>query len=380
MVNGCLFAMRHCFKAVSAAAVVAAFWAALLAAQAHAGSRIKDIVDIEGVRTNHLVGYGLVVGLNGTGDTVRNCPQLLESMNSMMDRLQTNIRSGQLNSKNAAAVMVTAELPAFAASGSTLDVTVSAMCDAKSLQGGTLMVTPLLGADGNAYAVGQGTVQTGAISAGGASGSSVTRGVPTSGRIASGGTIESETNFNLNSMSFLRLTLHNPDFTTAKRVAAVISAQYPGCAIAENPTIVAIRPPQGTTMMDFITQIEPLTVDVDEPAKVVIDEDNGIIVMGENVRLSRVAIAQGNLTIKVDEAPGVSQPAPFSQGQTTTVPNSNVSVDEEKGKKLIELGGGSSLSDLVKGLNALGVTPRDMIQILQAIKAAGALQADIQVM
>ncbi len=367
--------MRHVFKAVSAAALLA-----LAAAQAHAGSRIKDIVEIEGVRTNHLVGYGIVVGLNGTGDTVRNCPQLLESMNSMMDRLQTNIRSGQLNSKNAAAVMVTAELPPFAASGSTLDVSVSAMCDAKSLLGGTLMVTPLLGADNEAYAVGQGTVQTGSVSAGGASGSSVTKGVPTAGRISSGGTIERETGFNLNSMTFLRLTLHNPDFTTAKRVAAAIVAQYPGCAIAENPTIVAIRPPQGMNMMDFITLIEPLSVDVDEPAKVVIDEVNGVVVMGENVRLSRVAIAQGNLTIKVDETPSVSQPAPLSQGQTTTVPNSNVSVDEEKGKKLIQLGGGSSLSDLVNGLNALGVTPRDMISILQAIKAAGALQAEIQVM
>ncbi len=367
--------MRHILKAVSAAALLAC-----LATQAHATSRIKDMVDIEGVRGNDLIGYGLVVGLNGTGDTVRNCPQLLESMNSMMDRLQTNIRSGQLNSKNAAAVIVTASLPPFAASGSTLDVTVSAMCDAKSLQGGTLMVTPLLGADNAAYAVGQGKIETGSVSAGGASGSSVTRGVPTSGRIASGGTIEKENDFDLNKMSFLRLTLHNPDFTTAKRVTAAIVAQYPGCAMTLNPTIVAVQPPKGMTMTDFIGLIEPLTVDVDEPAKVVIDEDNGIVVMGENVRLSRVAIAQGNLTIKVDEAPSVSQPAPLSQGQTTTVPNSNISVDEEKGKKLIELGGGTSLSDLVKGLNALGVTPRDMISILQAIKAAGALQAEIKVM
>ena len=375
MVNGCLFAMRHCFKAVSAAAVLALF-----AAQAHATSRIKDIVDIEGLRTNHLIGYGLVVGLNGTGDTVRNCPQLLESMNSMMDRLQTNIRSGTLNSKNAAAVIVTAELPPDAVPGSTLDIKVSAMCDAKSLQGGTLMGTALMGANDKVYAVGQGTVETGAVSAGGASGSSVTRGVPTSGHVAAGGTIELDTGFDLNKMDFVRLDLHNPDLTTAKRVATAIAAQYPGCAVAEDSTVVAVRPPQGMSMMDFLTQIETLPIEVDEPAKVVIDEDNGIVVMGENVRLSRVAIAQGNLTIKVDEAPSVSQPAPLSQGQTTVVPNSNVNVDEEKGKKLIEVGGGSSLSDLVKGLNALGVTPRDMIEILQAIKAAGALQADIQVM
>ncbi len=352
----------------------------LLANPAQASSRIKDIVDVEGVRTNQLVGYGIVVGLNGTGDTVRNCPMLMQSMESMMERLQVNIRDGNLNSKNAAAVMITADLPAFGATGSKLDVSVSAMCDAKSLLGGTLMVTPLLGADGEAYAVGQGTVQTGSVSAGGASGSSVTKGVPTAGRIASGGTIERETNFDFNSMPWLRLTLRNPDFTTSKRIATAINAVYPGCAIAQNPTIVAIKPPAGTKMMDFVTMVEPMTVDVDEPAKVVIDEVNGVIVMGENVRLSRVAIAQGNLTIRVDETPGVSQPAPFSQGQTTTVPNSNVSVEEDKGKKLIQLGGGSSLSDLVAGLNALGVTPRDMISILQAVKAAGALQAEIQVM
>jgi flagellar P-ring protein precursor FlgI len=242
------------------------------------------------------------------------------------------------------------------------------------------MVTPLLGADGQAYAAGQGSVQTSSVSAGGASGSSVVKGVPTAGRIASGGTIEREVAFDFNSMPVVRLTLHNPDFTTAKRIAAAINAQYAGTAVAENPTIVAIKPPSGTGMMNFITQIEALSVDVDLPAKVVIDEVNGVIVMGENVRISKVAIAQGNLTIRVDETPDVSQPAPFSQGQTTAVPNSSVKVDEEKGKQLIQLGGGSSLSDLVSGLNALGVTPRDMISILQAVKAAGALQAEIQVM
>jgi flagellar P-ring protein precursor FlgI len=352
----------------------------MLYSPAMAGSRIKDIVDVEGVRTNQLIGYGIVVGLSGTGDTVRNSPMVKQSMESMLERLGVNVRDAQLNTKNVAAVMVTGELTPFGASGSRIDVTVSAMGDAKSLLGGTLLVTPLLGADGEAYAVAQGSVQTGSVSAGGASGSSVTKGVPTAGRIASGGTIERETAFNFNSMPFLRLTLHNPDFATAKRIADSISSQYPGTAIAENPSIVAIKPPAGMTMMDFVTLVEPMNVDVDTPAKVVIDEVNGVIVMGENVRISRVAIAQGNLTIRVDEQPGVSQPAPFSQGQTTVVPSSTVSIDEEKGKKLIQLGGGSSLSDLVAGLNALGVTPRDMIAILQSIKAAGALQADIEVM
>jgi flagellar P-ring protein precursor FlgI len=276
--------------------------------------------------------------------------------------------------------MVTAELPPFSAPGAKVDLSVSAMCDAKALLGGTLMFTPLLGADGEVYAVGQGTVQTGSVSAGGASGSSVTKGVPTSGRVASGGTIEHDRDFDLNAMPALRLTLRNPDFTTSKRIANIINGSFPGSAEAENPSVVAIKPPPGVRMSDFITQLEPMMVDVDEPARVVIDEVNGVIVMGENVRLSRVAIAQGNLTIRVDETPDVSQPAPFSQGQTATIPNSNVKVDEEKGKQMLQLGGGASLSDLVAGLNALKVTPRDMISILQAIKAAGALQAEIQVM
>ena len=361
-------------------ALLTTFVAALMTTPALAGSRIKDIVDVEGVRTNQLVGYGVVVGLNGSGDTVRNSPMLKQSLEAMMERLGVNVRDADLNTKNAAAVMVTAELPPFSASGSRIDVTVSAMGDAKSLLGGTLLVTPLIGADGEAYAVGQGTVQTGSVSAGGASGSSVTKGVPTAGRISSGGVIERETGFDFNNQQVVRLTLHNPDFTTAQRVAAAITAQYPGTAIAENPSIIAIKPPAGQTMMAFVTAIEPLTVEVDDAAKVVIDEVNGVIVMGENVRISRVAIAQGNLTIRVDEHPDVSQPAPFSQGQTAGIPNSSVSVDEEKGKQLIQLGGGSTLSDLIAGLNALGVSPRDMISILQAVKASGALQAEIEVM
>ena len=343
-----------------------------------AASRIKDIVSFEGVRTNHLVGYGIVVGLNGTGDSVRNTPQLKQSMEGMMERMGVNVRDANLNSKNAAAVNVTAELPAFAAAGSTLDVTVSAQGDAKSLQGGTLLVTALVGADGETYAVAQGTVQTGSVSASGASGSSLTRGVPTSGRIASGGIIEKEVNFDLNSMPYVRLTLKNPDFTTAKHLANAVNQAFPGSAVAVNPTIVAVRAPHDSNNMTFISQIEQLAVETDEPAKVVIDEVNGVVVMGENVRLSHVAIAQGNLTIRVDEQPAVSQPGAFSGGKTAIVPQSTVSIDEGKG--FVALKSGASLSDLIAGLNALGVTPRDMIIILQAIKAAGALQAEIQVM
>lgn len=346
----------------------------------HAASRIKDIVDIEGVRKNQLVGYGLVVGLNGSGDTVRNSPMLKQSMESMMGRLDVNIRDASLNIKNAAVVMVTAELPPFAVPGSHVDVTVSAMGDAKSLLGGTLLVTPLLGADGETYVAAQGSVQTGSVSAGGASGSSITKGVPTAGRIASGGIIERETGFDFNAMPIVRLTLKNPDFTTAKRIADTVNKTYPGTAFADNSTVVSVRNRPEMNMMSFISAIEQLPVTVDTAAKVVIDEVNGVIVIGENVRISRVAIAQGNLTIRVDERPFVSQPAPFSQGQTAAVPDSNVSIEEEKGKKLYELQETTSLTDLVNGLNALGVSPRDMISILQTIKASGALQADIEVM
>ena len=352
----------------------------LIAGPSMAKSRIKDIVEFEGVRDNMLVGYGLVVGLNGTGDSLRNAPFTKQSLESMLERLGVNTRDANLNTKNVAAVMVTARLPAFVAAGSPIDATVSAMGDAKSLQGGTLLVTPLLGADGQAYAVSQGTVQTGSVSASGASGSSVSKGVPTAGRIASGAIVEREVGFQLATMGQMRMTLRNPDFTTARRVADAVNARCPGCARADNPTIVTLQPPSGQDMVGFIAQIENLMVEPDEPARVIIDEVAGVVVMGENVRISTVAIAQGNLTIRVQESPAVSQPAPFSQGQTTTVPQSAVSVDEEKGKQLITLRNGASLSALVAGLNALGVTPRDMISILQAIKAAGALQAEIQVM
>ena len=363
------------------ACVLLLLFAGLLAGPAAAASRIKDVVSFEGVRENQLVGYGLVVGLNGTGDSLRNAPFTQQSLQSMLERLGVNTRSTtNIDTKNVAAVMVTANLPAFSASGSQIDVTVSAMGDSKSLLGGTLLVTSMVGADNEVYAVAQGTVQTGAISASGASGSSITRGVPTSGRIASGATVERETGFQLASMGSLRLTLHNPDFTTAERIAAAVNARFPGAASADNPTIVTLTPPKGRDLVGFVTSVEQMQVNPDVPAKVVIDEVNGVVVMGDDVRISTVAIAQGNLTISVQETPQVSQPAPLSQGRTTVVPSSQVGFNEQKGRHLLLLKEGASLATLVKGLNALGVTPRDMINILQAIKASGALQADIEVM
>jgi flagellar P-ring protein precursor FlgI len=352
---------------------------ALLAGPAHAASRVKDIVEVEGVRENQLIGYGIVVGLNGTGDGLRNSPFTRQSLEAMLERLGVNTREANLNTKNVAAVMVTARLPAFAATGSKIDATVSALGDAKSLLGGTLLVTPLLGADGEAYAVAQGSIATGGFSAGGQSGSSITKGVPTAGRIASGAIVERELGFKLASLPQVRLTLRNPDFTTSRRVAEAINKQFPGTARADNPTIVTVRPPAGGDMVGFLTTVEQLQVEVDLPAKVVIDEASGVIVMGENVRVSTVAIAQGSLTVSVQETPQVSQPEPFGEGATVVVPRTDVTA-EETGREMRVLNGGASLSTLVEGLNALGVGPRDMISILQAIKAAGALQADIEVM
>jgi flagellar P-ring protein precursor FlgI len=350
----------------------------LAASPALAASRVKDIVEVEGVRENQLIGYGVVVGLNGTGDSVRNSPFTKQSLEGMLERLGVNVRDQNINTKNAAVVIVTAQLPAFSASGSKLDVTVSAMGDAKSLLGGTLLVTPLLGADGEAYAVAQGQIAVGGFSAEGQSGSSVTKGVPTSGRISNGGIVERELPFRMADLQQVRLSLRNPDFTTARRVADAVNKAFPGTARADNPSVVTLQPPRGD-VVGFLTAVEQLSVNVDLPAKVVIDDASGVIVMGENVRVSTVAIAQGALTVSVQETPTVSQPNEFTAGQTVVVPQSTVGVSEGGGAmRIVE--GGASLSSLVAGLNALGVGPRDMISILQTIKAAGALQAEIEVM
>jgi flagellar P-ring protein FlgI len=372
--------MRHPIRILSAVLVSLSLALGAGVGPAEAKSRIKDIVEFEGVRENQLIGIGLVVGLNGTGDALRNAAFTKQSLESMLERLGVNTRDATLNTKNVAAVTVIANLPPFAAPGSRIDVTVSAYGDAKSLLGGTLLLTPLMGPDGQTYAVAQGTVQTGSVSASGASGSTISKGVPTSGRIAGGASVEKDTGFKLASMTSLRLTLRNPDFTTAARVADAINARFPGSAVAENPTIIAIHPINGQDMVSFVTQVENLSVEPDVPAKVVIDEIAGVIVMGENVRVSTVAIQQGNLTITVRESSQVSQPTAFSRGGTTAVvPQSDLSVDEEKGKKFVTLKSGASLATMVAGLNALGVTPRDMISILQSIRSAGALQAEIEV-
>ena len=376
------FTSRAARRALTIVASVLALTPPFTALPAHAEPRIKDIADFEGVRENQLVGYGLVVGLNGTGDSLRNSPFTRQSLAAMLERLGVNATNGNLNTRNVAAVMVTANLPAFASQGSRIDVTVSALGDARSLAGGQLLVTPLMGANQQVYAVAQGPLAIGGFSAEGASGSSVTRGVPTAGRIASGGLVEQEVTFDIANQQELRLALRNPDFTTAQRMAAAINtAVGPDTARASNPGTIVLRRPAAYAgdMVSLIGAIENLEVAVDTPARIVIDEGSGIVVMGDSVRVSTVAIAQGNLTISVQEDPFVSQPAPFSRGETTVAPSSGVSVDEEAGG-LVMVPGGVPLRQLVHGLNALGVTPRDMISILQALKAAGAIQAEIEVM
>jgi flagellar P-ring protein precursor FlgI len=443
--------LRH---AVSLLTVISLFLS--FVPTARAASRIKDIADFEGVRENLLVGYGLVVGLNGTGDSLRNSPFTLQSLQAMLERMGVNIRDNtSTNPANIAAVMVTSSLPPFARQGNHIDVAISAMGDSKSLQGGILLVTPLMGADGEVYAVAQGPVAIGGFSAQGAA-ASVTKGVPTSGRIASGAIVEREVGFELAQMSSFRVSLRNPDLTTARRMAQAINAFLgtPAAKLLDPGTVVLTVPNSyQSNVVGLMGDVEELKVEPDQQAKVVIDENNGIIVMGKDVRISTVAIAQGNLTIRVTETPQVSQPGPFAPGpgvvastngfqgvngtspavgnllvqrrnpegtavldpatgkpifdsvpqaipgtgvpgqpavagipgqisggaQTVVVPRTDIQVEEGKDRRLGVLPASVSLEELVNGLNALGIGPRDMISILQTIKAAGALQAEIVV-
>jgi len=347
------------------------------ATPAWAANRIKDIVDVENVRPNQLVGYGLVVGLAGTGDRIRNAPFTEESMQAMLERMGVNIRSAQMRTQNVAAVSITATMPAFARNGSRIDVQVSAIGDATSLQGGTLLVSSLRALDGEIYAVAQGQVAVSGFKAQGAA-ASVSRGVSTSARIAEGAIVEREVPFALRSAASLKLALKNPDLTTAGHVAAAINGRFAGTAQVLDPATVQLTPISGS-VVDLLSSVENLPVDVDQPARIVINEASGTVVMGTDVRISPVAIAQGGLTISVSETPQVSQPAPLSNGTTTTVPRTGIAVDDGGGRSLAMIGGGASLKSLVSGLNTLGVSPRDLITILQAIKTAGALQADIEV-
>jgi flagellar P-ring protein FlgI len=343
--------------------------------------RLKDLVEFDGVRSNDLVGYGLVVGLNGTGDGLRNSPFTEEIMTNILERLGVNVTGEQFRPRNVAAVLVTASLPPFARAGSPIDITVSAIGDASSLLGGTLIMTPLNAADGEIYAVAQGTIIAGGISAEGAA-ARVTQGVPTAGVIPSGATVEREVAFELSSLTSVRLALRTPDFTTAGRIEVAINNNFGrGVAVMLDAGTVQldIAATQMSSPAHALGRIENILVEPERRARVVVDQRSGTIVMGEDVRISRVAVSQGGLTLRIEEAPLVVQPNPFSPGETVVVPRTNVGIDIEPGNGLAEVSGGTSLSQVIAGLNALGIAPHDMIDILKSIKAAGALHAEFVV-
>lgn len=351
----------------------------LLAGQAFANPvRIKDLVNFDGVRGNDLIGYGLVVGLNGSGDGLRNAPFTEEIMSNILERLGVNVSGEQFRPKNVAAVFVTATLPPFARAGGQIDVTVSAIGDAKSLLGGTLIMTPLNAADGEIYAVAQGTIIAGGATAEGAA-ATVTQGVPTSGSIPAGARIEREVEFDLSNLDDMRLALREADFTTAARIEQAINRNF-GRQVAlmlDSGTVVLNVPrTRMRSVAHAIGRIENITVEPEIPARVIVDQRSGTIVMGQDVRISRVAVSQGNLTIRIEEAPLVVQPNPFAEGETIVIPRTDAEIQEEPGIGLAELQGGTNLSEVIAGLNALGVAPRDMIDILKSIKAAGALHAE----
>jgi flagellar P-ring protein FlgI len=346
-----------------------------------ASARIKDIVSVQGVRANQLVGYGLVIGLNGTGDTLRNSPFTEQSLQSMLDRMGINVRNTKARTRNVAAVIVTAELPAFIGKGSRIDVTVSSLGDATSLAGGSLVLTPLMGADNQIYAVAQGPLAvTGFAQQGKAE--TLTQGVPTTGRVPNGALVEREGPGRFADEKVMVLELRNPDFNTAVSVADAINAythQRFGIKVAREDDLrtVTVHRPFYVGATRFMAELGELPVQADVPARVVIDERTGTIVIGKDVQVSTVAVAHGNLTVRVTEMPKVSQPLPFSRGETVVTPETAIAAAEKGGNLAIVRG--PNLQTLVGGLNRIGLKPQGIIAILQAIKSAGALQADLVV-
>jgi len=341
--------------------------------------RIKDIATVDGVRQNQLVGYGLVVGLNGTGDSLRNSPFTESSIEGMLERLGAgNLSGDEIRTRNTAAVLVTGSLPAFARMGQTMDVVVSSIGDASSLRGGTLIVTTLTGADGEIYAVAQGPIAVAGYAAQGIN-ASIVEGVPTVARIENGAIVEREIPFSFDQLHSIRLALRTPDFTTAQRVEEAINA-YIGENVARalDPTTVEIDARRFSDVTQLMAHIENLRVTPDTVARVVIDARSGTIVIGANVRIGEVAVSQGGLTVIVREEIEVSQPEPFSIGETVVVPQTEIQIREREAEFTV-LEGNVSLQRLVDGLNAIGVGATETISILQAIKAAGALHADLEI-
>lgn len=345
------------------------------------GARIKDIASVKGVRSNQLIGYGLVIGLDGTGDGSKAL-FTTQSIVTMLENMGMTIDSKTIRVENVAAVMVTAELPPFVSVGNYIDVIVSSLGDATNLQGGTLLLTPLKAVNGTVYAVAQGPVSTGGFQAQGA-GAGVQKNFPTVGRVPQGAMIERELKNNFVTDGHFSLNLMVPDFTTASRVSQTINAAFmESIAFTQNPGSIRIRVPESydQRIVELITYVEGLSVTPDNTAKVVINERTGTVVMGENVRISTIAIAHGNLSVQIKESPDVSQPLPFSRsGRTVVTPDTNIKVEEED-RRLHVIETGVSIGEVVRALNALGITPRDLISILQAMKAAGALSAKLEIL
>ncbi|MEW5790352.1 MAG: flagellar basal body P-ring protein FlgI [Pseudomonadota bacterium] len=343
--------------------------------------RIKDIATLQGVRSNQLIGYGLVVGLDGTGDQTTQTPFTVQSLKNMLTQLGVNLPAGTtLQLKNVAAVTVTANLPPFARPGQTIDVTVSSMGNANSLRGGTLLLTPLKGANGQVYAMAQGSLIVGGYGAAGA-GASVQVNSTRVARIPNGATVEQAVPTQLGQGDMLNLDLNSPDFTTANRVSQAINAHFgPDTAQALNAGQIQVRAPLAPgERVNFIAALENLTLTTGEPvAKVIIDARSGTVVLGQNVRLRPAAVAHGNLSVTISERPQVSQPNPFGRGQTVVTPGTSIATKEEKGRLML-FPAGVTLETVVRALNAVGATPTDLVAILQAMKLAGALQAELEV-
>lgn len=352
---------------------------------ANAAVRIKDITTLQGVRENQIVGYGLVVGLQGTGDTLANSIFTAQSLQSMLDRMGVNIRGfargPALRTRNVAAVLVTADLPPFIQPGSRVDVTVSSLGDATSLLGGTLILTALTGVDGQTYAIAQGQVAVAGFSVQGQA-ESITQNVATAGRIPNGAVIEREVPGQLRDIGQLVLILKNPDFATSVRVADAINhyaRRHYGVQVAheEDQRSIVLMRPSRIGPARFVAEISELTVEADTPARVVMDSRSGTVVIGQDVQISTVAVTQGNLTVQITETPQVSQPNPFARGRTVVTPETQIDADQQGGP--ISIVRGTNLSTLINGLNKIGLTPSGIIAILQAIKTAGALHADLVV-
>lgn len=341
--------------------------------------RVKDIASIEGVRGNQLLGYGLVVGLEGSGDS-QQTKFTSQSVANMLQAYGISVPGDKMKVKNVAAVMITADLPAFARPGTTIDVVVSSLGDARSLQGGTLMQAPLRAANGDIYAVAQGPISIGGFSAG-SGGSSVSKNHSTVGRIPGGAIVERETRTDIVEQDTLRITLSNNDFTTAARIAEAINTKLgQQSALAVDGNVISISVPASykNNIVGLIAEVESAEVTTDTVAKVIVNERTGTVVIGGNVRILPVAVSHGSLTVEISTGFAVSQPAPLGDGTTVVVPEKDVQVTENQAS-LVEIDGGATIGELVRALNALKVTPRDLIAILQSIKESGSLQAQLEV-